>query len=82
MILLNPGMQAGMPGFLKLLLSAKVCVCVCVCVCVPVRPSTPRLLLASGMILTPYDRLNYRSLTSHGIGNCDVMKTQFFLMSL
>ena len=30
-----------------------VCVCVCVCVCPP-----PRLLITSGMILTPYDWLN------------------------
>ena len=30
-----------------------VCVCVCVCVCV-----SPRLLITSGVIWTPYDWLN------------------------
>ena len=42
-------------GFLELLLPRmSVCVCVCVCVCV----STPRLLITSDMIWTPYDWLN------------------------
>ena len=39
--------QAGAPGFIELLLS--VCVCLC---------PLPRLLIASGMIWTPYDWSN------------------------
>ena len=45
-------------SFLKLPLSAmSVCVCLCACVCVCVFPPL-RLLVSSGMIWTPYDRLN------------------------
>ena len=46
------------PGFLKLILcGSSICVCVYVCVCLRVCPP-PRLLITSGMMWTPYDRLN------------------------
>ena len=47
----KPGMRQSHAWLLKIVL---VVVCVCVCVCVHVRVSTPRLLITSGVIWTPY----------------------------
>ena len=46
--------QAGVPGFLKLFLRGRLCMCVCVCVFV----FTPRLIITSGVIWTPYHWFN------------------------
>ena len=50
-------LATGTPDFLKLFL-CRLCVCVCACVRACVCVPTPRLLLTSGMIWTPYEWLN------------------------